>query len=297
MKLFDPNKKDAKRLVEKFLKRERGSLSSHSFINLFIWQDFFKFYYEIIDNQLCIFAKDEVGTFLYLPPLGSGVSKDAIISSFQIMNSFNKNTEVSRIENIEEADLINYKGLGYKTYLKSKDYLHSTKDLINLTGNRFKSKRSSYNYFIRNYSYEFFDYENKYRDECLRLFKLWQGLRLNKHEDQIYNAMLKQSQVSFKRMLLNADFLSVIGCVVKVDGKIKASSFGYKLDKETFCINFEISDLKIKGISQFIFREFCKRMKKFKYVNVMDDSGLSNLERVKLSYSPLRLIPSYCAKI
>jgi uncharacterized protein len=68
------------------------------------------------------------------------------------------------------------------------------------------------------------------------------------------------------------------------------------LDKDTFCILYEITDLTIKGLSQFIFRQFCSELKDYRYINVMDDSGLENLKRVKLSYRPLKVIPAYIVK-
>jgi len=63
-----------------------------------------------------------------------------------------------------------------------------------------------------------------------------------------------------------------------------AFTFGFKLNKDTFCILYEITDLSIKGLSQFIFRQFCSELKNHRYINIMDDSGLVNLKRVKLSY-------------
>ena len=55
---------------------------------------------------------------------------------------------------------------------------------------------------------------------------------------------------------------------------------------------FEVADLKLKGISQYIFRELAKEMN-YKYINIMDDSGLDNLKRVKLSYRPYRMIENF----
>jgi uncharacterized protein len=61
----------------------------------------------------------------------------------------------------------------------------------------------------------------------------------------------------------------------------------------TFCILYEITDLGIKGLAQFIFRRFSQELKGYKYINIMDDSGLENLRKTKLAYKPTRLIPAY----
>ena len=61
-----------------------------------------------------------------------------------------------------------------------------------------------------------------------------------------------------------------------------------------FCVLFEIADLNINGLSQFIYREFCQElMSSYRWINAMDDSGLENLKRVKRSYHPTKIIPSY----
>ena len=75
--------------------------------------------------------------------------------------------------------------------------------------------------------------------------------------------------------------------------EIKAFSFGYRLNCNTFCILYEITDLGIKGLAQFIFRRFSQELKGYKYINIMDDSGLENLRKTKLAYKPARLISAY----
>jgi hypothetical protein len=52
-------------------------------------------------------------------------------------------------------------------------------------------------------------------------------------------------------------------------------------------------DLGIKGLSQFIFRRMAEEFRGFTYINAMDDSGLESLRRQKLSYRPVRQIPSF----
>ena len=87
--------------------------------------------------------------------------------------------------------------------------------------------------------------------------------------------------------------LGLSGRVVRVNGQVKAYTIGFKLSGDSFCILFEVSDLSIKGAAQFIFREFSRELKSYRYINAMDDSGLANLERAKLSYRPCNTIPRY----
>ena len=119
-------------------------------------------------------------------------------------------------------------------------------------------------------------------------------MRSAKSDDPIYTAMLDDSQSAHRTGISHADALGLVGRVVRIDGEIKGYTFGYPLNVNTFCVLFEITDLRIKGLAQFIYREFCKELKAtYRWLNAMDDSGLENLKRVKNAYHPIQLIPSY----
>jgi hypothetical protein len=223
-----------------------------------------------------------------------GKKKDAqlIREIFKILNEFNKNRIISRIENVEEKDISFYQRLGYDIKEKYPDYLYLREDLINLKGNRFKSKRASVNYFVKHYKFRCLDFSLKYKGSCLRLYKDWMDERRIKFSDKIYQGLLLDS---FKMLKLLLDYpqLGFKGYIVEVDGKIKAFSLGYPLNEETFCILYEITDLKIKGLAQFIFYYFSKNLSDYKYINTLDDSGLENLRKTKLSYHPYKIAPAY----
>jgi hypothetical protein len=105
--------------------------------------------------------------------------------------------------------------------------------------------------------------------------------------------MLLDTGISLEILLKDYPKLNIIGRIVKIGGRIKAFTFGFALNKDTFCILYEITDLSVKGLAQFIFRQFCRQMEGYKYINIMDDSGLENLRKVKLSYRPVGLVPSF----
>jgi hypothetical protein len=164
---------------------------------------------------------------------------------------------------------------------------------VQLKGNKFKSQRSAYNYFIKHNNFECDKLKLIYHIECLALFDAWAKGRKGQSQDALYCGMIEDNYKVIKTALINYEQLGLKGLVVRANKKIIAFSFGYKLNKDTFCILYEITDLTIKGLSQFIFRQFCQDLKNYKYINIMDDSGLENLRRVKLSYKPNRLKPAY----
>lgn len=284
-------------------------LSSFSFPNIFLWSDFFDFQFETIEGYLCVFARNEIGCFLYLPPLKKGVSakeikedgaearnfRAAVLESFRVMGKTNKTSRISRVENVE-PDYQDFFPQGEFIWTKKADeYCYAREDIAGLNGNPYKSKRAAYNQFVKNYHHDFRVFEREMSADCLALYESWAKNRLGKSKDDVYNHMLLENRQVHELAMRYADELGLIGRVVKVDGKIRAYSFGYPLNEMMFCVLFEITDLAMNGLSVFIFREFCRdpQVQRYQLVNVMDDFGMENIARVKKSFRPTLLLPSY----
>lgn len=283
-------------IFEKYLNAAGHELSVYSFANIFIWQKLFYISWGISDDNLCVFFKDKFGLFLYLSPLGRRISPRALQEAFMVMRRANSNPDFSRVENAEETDLGFYKGLGYSCSLKFSDYICKRQELAELKGNKFKSKRACANFFVKNNDFKFLTFNAGHQLECLKLYDLWMQERKARNADRLYQGMLSDSKISLKAALSNYARLGIQGRIVKIGGKVKAFSLGAPLSKDTFCILYEVADLSFKGLAQFIFREFCASLEGYEYINVMDDSGLQNLRRVKLSYHPTRLVAAYIVK-
>lgn len=292
MKLNKLTLKD-KRLFNKYLALTFHQLAAYSFANIYIWQALYDIKWTIIENSLCIFFQDKIGCFMYLPLQAKEKRPQVIKQVFTIMDNINENKDISRIENIEQEDLDYYRALGYLCHEKYPDYLCLRSDLTQLKGNKFKSQRASCNYFIKHYDFTCRKLRLTNKADCLSLFNIWAKARKRQSSDDLYCGMLEDNYKVIKEALANYKELGLEGIVVRVGKKIKAFSFGYKLNNDTFCILYEITDLSIKGLAQFIFRQFCQELKDYKYINIMDDSGLENLRKVKLSYKPARLVPAY----
>lgn len=277
------------------MKMQDRRLSAASFVNVFIWQPFYQLLWEIIDGHLCVFAEDKLGCFMFLPPSGRRFSPRAVKECFAIMEERNRGSGISRIENLEENDLGAYRALGMKTAFKDEDYVYPARNLADLKGNRYKSKRAAVNYFQRNYAFKYLPFKSSDRKECLELFKDWQAQRQEYCKDPVYRSMLCDSAAVQKTAMENFRALNLEGRILKAGGRVRAYTFGFELNKDAFCILFEVADLKIKGAANFIFQQFCREMVKYPYINCMDASGLENLKRVKLSYRPCCRIPAYIA--
>ncbi len=284
-----------KPIFEKFLAQTPFSLSAFSFISIFAWKDFFDFEFKVVDDNLCIFAKDSMGCFLYLPPLGSKFSKATAQKCFELLYQRNKGKGVSRIENVEKDSLNIFPEDNFQRFKKGDEFVYLRKDIAELKGNQYKAKRASYNQFIKNYSFKFLPYESRMKKECLSLYDCWMKNREQRCENDVYRQMLKENRLVHKSTLDYCQDLGLIGRVVFVDNKLVAYSFGFPLKNDIFCVLFEVTNLDIKGLSVYLFREFCRdtALKDFSFINVMDDFGLENIRLTKLSFRPCQIVPSY----
>lgn len=292
---FKTLKLEDKALIDRFLKLHRHDLSCYAAQNIYIWQGLFRISYEVIDGNLCLFFKDKVGCFMYLPPLGREIKPKTVEQAFGVMDKFNSNREVSRIENIEAEDVSFYRKLGYAVREKYGDYLYWKSNLSRLKGNQFKSQRASFNYFVKNHRFEYLPFSPHDKKECLELYLDWADRRKSKNTDLLYQGMIEDSRTCLEILLDNYRALDFQGRIVRIGGKIRAFTFGFNLNKNTFCISQEITDLSKKGLAQFIFRCFCRDLEGFRYINTMDDSGLDNLKRVKQAYRPIKVVKNYIA--
>jgi len=286
---------ESKNLINDFLAKKRYQISAYAFENIIIWDCLYDIFWTEIKQSLCVFFKDKCGCFLYLAPLGDGFDIKVIEECFEIMDSYNKNPSISRIENIENSQSHLYRKYGYNILKSGCDYVCLRESLVALKGNKFKSKRYSVNYFKKNYNFQIIEYEKDFKKDCLDLFSYWLNSRKSKNNDLFYQQLLEDNLAIFNNFLNYYEYLDAKGYVIKIDNQIKAFTFGYELNEDVFVILFEICDLRIKGISQYIFEEFC-RLQKHKDINIMDDSFLENLRKVKMSYHPYKIIDKFIAR-
>jgi hypothetical protein len=281
------------KLFKQYFDQAPQELAAFSFANIYIWRTLYTIDWALIEKSLCVFFSDPIGCFMYLPPLAGIPGPEVIQQAFAVMDKINKNKDISRIENIPQKDLDYYCSLGYLASEKYPDYLCLRSDLADLAGNKFKSQRAAYNYFIKHYDYSWRCLQSADRVDCLELFGSWVSQRKAQCNDAVYCGMLEDNRKVIKTALANYKKLHLEGIVVRVDKEIKAFSFGYRLNHNTFCVLYEITDLAIKGLAQFIFRQFSRELKDYTYINIMDDSGLENLRKTKLAYKPARLVGAY----
>lgn len=282
-----------KKIFNRYLAYSVHELAAYSFANIYIWKALYDIEWVLIKNSLCVFFRDSLGCFMYLAPLAKNLQSEAVEQAFKIMEKINEHKNICRIENIPRKDLADYRSLGYLCSEKYPDYLCLRSDLAFFKGNKFKSQRAAYNYFIKHYDFRVGALKLANQEDCLNLFDSWIKERKAQNNDAVYCGMLEDNRKVIQKAFTNYKQLGLEGIVVRVDKDIKAFSFGYRLNGNTFCILYEITDLAIKGLAPFIFRQFSQELSGYKYINIMDDSGLENLRKTKLAYKPVRLVSAF----
>ncbi|MGD9852084.1 MAG: DUF2156 domain-containing protein [Nitrospirales bacterium] len=287
-------------------------LAAWSFPVHYIWKDLFSYHLAELDGWICFFAKYSDGIYMPLPPLGprSGVGSSTASPLQQIlrrvmdwMNDENKGSEVTRIENIPGELKEEIQAWGYRLTPKDSDYLYCTADLVALKGNPYKSQRAAYNRFLKSHRLRLGPYQMLDRDNCLALFQRWvyqkEEIPLSRQgpNEEIARLMLRDSAKAHRVVLNEYRELGLTGRVLWVDGSIRGYTFGFPRSREVFCVLLEVADRSVYGLSQYLFREFCREFHQYPFINTMDDSGLPGLARAKRAYHPCQMVENYIAQL
>ena len=291
-----------KSIFEKYLHCQTHHLSAFHFSSIFLWQDFFDFEFEIVQEALCVYAHQKDGCFLYLPPLTKSWQHPVVEHCFLKMNKINP--RVARIENIEQGQLnelpltpsLIKRGKGeFKIYPKTQEYVYRKEDLVDLKGHAYKSQRHDIHHFQSQYQALFRPYEPGDYKACLDLYERWAQNRHDKHDDPIYRSMLEENRLVHELALTYREALGLVGYVVETNQKIIAYSFGYSLNSLTFCVLLEVADVSMGGLNAFIFNRFCadEILRPYTLINTMDDFGLPYVAASKQAYHPVQKPVSY----
>lgn len=268
-------------------------LAAHAFPYHFIWRDLFTYEWMELEGHVCLVAGHAEGCFLALPPIGPAPCGPAMAGAFAVLSERSKVRALARIENVPESLVGCCRDLGYRVTPRGPDYLYRRDDLVGLHGDRYKSQRVDYNHCVKQSHPASRPFCAEDADACLALYRQWrEGVKGDAASD-LSRHMAADAESAHRNGIRHATELGLVGRVVEVNGHVAAYTFGYQLNATTFCVLFEIADRQVKGLGAYIFREFCRELEPYEFINTMDDSGLDGLRRAKLAYHPIRLVESY----
>lgn len=271
-------------LFEKYLCKINNKSYEYSFTTLYLWKDFCKIEYSIINNCLILKKETQNGEFFMMP---LGYEKDKLNNLIFTLKKLSTNNNIYLFGDIEDNfinDLQNYTDLSFKI-TQDRDnfeYIYSTDKLLNLSGEKYHKKKNHYNSFINSYNYTIKSInDEKSILDCLNLLKKW-----HKNKNILCEELLCETK-EITNLLYNLDFLNLKTIAVYVNNNLAGFSIGEILN-DTAIIHIERCDIKYKGIYAFINREFInKEFRSTKYINREEDCGYPGLRKSKLSYHPI----------
>ncbi|NOT23268.1 MAG: DUF2156 domain-containing protein [Nitrospiraceae bacterium] len=276
---------------------EGQSLAAYAPVFHYMWNRMLAYWWMELRGAFCLFAQSSDGWFMALPPIGAGSIEAPLFDAMQLLQRWNGDSPVSRVENVPARLVPELERLGYRVTPKEPDYLYRATDLAALAGDRYRSQRALCNRFEREQSFEVDSYRLSDRQGCRTLLGDWSRQKQTEGLES-FGAMLAVDAVSAHEVIWSqASVLRVTGKVVRTHGRLCAYTFGYWLTSGTFCVLLEVADRTLPGLAQYLFRETCRTVAAAgaEYINTMDDAGLPGLRASKQAYHPAMLIPNSVA--
>lgn len=290
---FEPLELGMKPLFDSYVLGRGYRHSEASFSNMFTWQEAWDMQMAVQDDAVFIVMDSDIYRPFILPPYLMDQSRSIephmkLCEEYMVDRCgvfYMKCAVPQMMEKIKEDCGARY-AFNYDEY--NSEYCYRAKDLIDLAGRKYHSKRNHINSFLRNYQCEYELYEDKYRDECLHLQEEWAQ---TKDEDPREAA---EELLSITKALDHWRELNFQGCVVKIEGKVAAFSFGEQICEDTAIIHIEKARPDINGLFAYINNAFVKDVwSRSEYINRAEDMGVPGIRKAKLSYHPAFMLDKY----
>ena len=287
---------ESKELIDSFFKQKCTLSSEFTFTNLFMWQKSYNMHYAVPEGMLTIIPRHGNGPLSATYPVGKGDTKAAVRKILEYFEHIGE-TPLIRLYN----DISRYQleqdfpdTFIFTEDVNSHDYVYRTSDLINLSGNKYHSKRNHVNRFKSSYNYEYHRMTPDYKDRCMEMFKGW----VDSKKDSVPGIDEQFDAVS--TLLNNWEKLDITGGCLTVDGEMVAFSFGEQLcaDGSMAVIHLEHANTDYNGSFAAMNQQFLEHeWSSFEFVNREEDMGLEGLRKAKESYRPVFMVKKYVATI
>ena len=295
-----PLRLDDRPLIEGLLAASPSDLGARTFPGVYGWRDHFDYAWRWIEGCFCLFARYGAHVYLPWPPL-PGPDADpaawrrAVAAAFAEMAGQPGGDAAARIEGVDEREAAAFEAAGYEARPQTVEYLYRRDDLVALRGNPYKSKRWAWNDFVKREVFTLDPLRSEDAEECLDLYRRWREEAQRRHPDPYAVALAEDAEALHRRVLTDLDPLGLSGLAVRIGGAIEGYTAGGPVRPGLFGVILEIANPARRGLSAYMFREFC-RARTEEWITAMDDSGLPALVRAKQSYRPARLVRSWLVR-
>jgi uncharacterized protein len=286
---FEPLSLDHQGLVDDFFRRFPPPISEFTFTNLFIWRNHYQFQVSVIQDFLTVLGQPPGSAPFFFPPVGQGDIRAWAETGFEILKAGGHRPRIGRVPGPLAGELVSLPGAELVPDRDNSDYVYLTKNLVQLSGNRYHSPKNHVNRFKKTDDWEYLPLTPELVNECLNLQEAWCRLRQCEESPSLLNE--EQAIVEAFRHI---DFLPYRGGVIRMRGKVEAFSLGEILNPETVVIHIEKANPEIPGLYALINQQFLeKEWGTIRYVNREQDLGEPGLRKAKESYHPDHLVEKF----
>jgi hypothetical protein len=289
IELSDFNKFELKdrSFIRQMIDRSKPLSCEYNFSNLFVWQNPSKLSWTMYRDTLLIYDGIEQVCFM---PVGQELCPEKLLRLSENMQDIGLGCGFTLVT----KDYINAFPEVKENFIIKPDYgcteyIYDAQKLCGLKGKKLTKKRNLISQFKRLYG----DYKIDLIKENDLQNILEFSEQLLKRRDSVPETLCMEFE-AIRQALLFFALLNLEGILLSIKNKIVGFAVFSPLNKSTFDIHFEKSDLEFKGAAQLITNETAKYLRdKCKYLNKEQDLGIKGLKRAKLSWEPDILLNFY----
>lgn len=292
-------------VLEEYLNSFEYKTSGLSFTSLYMWRNINFFSWQIIGDYLCIaglshLELEKKEAFLFPPLTKTGQYEPAklretILAARKIFEENGQRFNI-RLLPLHMIEIIEAAFPGELRFIEDRpnyDYVYLTRDLIQLAGRQYHSKKNHLNYFRENYSYEYKSLTSSMAEEAMTFIR---EFNLRKQLPDHEMDLLRMEEIAMEDVFYNLERVGYLTGALIIDGRLQALSIGGALGRKTVTVHVEKANVEYRGAYQAINNEFCRHMASHvKYINREEDMGIPGLRKAKLSYKPIKLIENHIA--
>ncbi|NLK65737.1 MAG: DUF2156 domain-containing protein [Tissierellia bacterium] len=264
-----------------------------------MWRKLNNVKYAIFDDVLII-EKNEEGKGTFYGQL-FGYKKDNLTKVIdklieRNLNFTDRDYLFGDVEDVFVQDLKQYTDFKFEAVedIDDWEYIYNTKDLIELKGKKYHSKKNHVNSFLKAYTYNIKTIDNKtVINDCMELLHKW-------HDEvavTVNNEMLMEID-AIKDLFKELHYFDLESIAVYVDGELAGFAVGEQVNDKMAVIHVERGEIAYKGIYSFLNKQFLvENFADTDFVNRQEDTGNEGLRKAKQSYHPVKMVEKYLLKL
>ncbi|MHA1673531.1 MAG: DUF2156 domain-containing protein [Promethearchaeota archaeon] len=288
--------------LEPILSSADYRISEYSFTNLYMWRNYYKLRWAIIDDIFFLVAevnRNNTDKFYAFPPICLNKSEwatalnylhtwsqtnglllflnrvpDAVVAVVEKFKEMAQNDGNPQIQIQIQPDRDNW------------DYVYLRTDLSDLPGKAYANFRKTKNYFKKSNSWQYEPIVPAIREQILQLQTEWCDMHACEESESLY-----QEDQAIHEILPHWDTLNLLGGTLFVENRIVAFTVAEKLSPNTIVIHAEKADPSFRGVYECLVQEFSSSLpENITFINREQDLGQEKLRQAKERYHPHHMV-------